>query len=385
MIFARFLSLMLSPRFLTVLALGATATGCFDSTTSNRAVVTVRWAAPVGNTCGTAGIASVHVRLTSLSGINTDLSGLVCDSYSQSVSVPGGTYSITVDGLDGTNQVITTGGPITVNAPNGLTTLAPIVTLGASTGGASAVAAAWTIAGQPASSACGALGLSTVKVLVLDKDKKTPIGSVTVACSAGQAVVSNLSPGSSYLEIDAMDASGAIVYGNNPVYGPFNIQSGVTTSFQTAFDLVPLSTQPAANTAVSLDWIFADNGTCASHNVDNVLVQVEDANGQIVVAMTDPDASKPCNMAAGTTKQRVIDMKSVNSTCIPPVDAKSLYICNITGTSVGLHVTTVDKQTGQYLYGGSMQVKQLVAGTHTAIQTPLSLSACGGANTCSHP
>ncbi len=298
--------------------------------------------------------------------------------------VPAGSSYLQLDGITTQNQstwgnatlygpfTVIGGATVAISKPIDLTLLQPV--------GGGSVAVSWTIYGQPAAQACAKFGVDHVTVSILDASQSQTLGGATVSCATGSATVSGLTGGNGYVQVDGASAAGQFNFGNAAVYGPIQVPGSGTLVVPAPIDLIDL------RATVSLDWQFADGGSCGSHNVSTVYVEIRDGANKVVVPMNDPYAAKPCNLSSADANDvRLIDMQFAKPTCAVPTGAKGLVICNILGSTIGVTLSTKDASTGAIAYGGSMQVKQIPPGTHTPIATPILLAPCSGSNPCTTP
>jgi len=264
------------------------------------------------------------------------------------------------------------GATVAISKPIDLTLLQPV--------GGGSVVVSWTIFGQSAAQACAKFGIDKITVSILDQSQTQTMGGATVTCSMGSATVSGLVGGSGFVQVDGASAAGQFNFGNAALYGPIQVPGSGSQVIPTSIDLIDL------RSTISLDWQFADGGTCGAHNVSTVYVEVRDGANKIVVPMNDPYAAKPCNLSAADANDvRLIDLQFAKPTCAVPTGAKGLVICNVLGATIGVTLSTKDASTGAIAYGGSMQVKQIPPGTHTPIATPVLLAPCSGQNPCTTP
>ncbi|MBI5609591.1 MAG: hypothetical protein HY902_12030 [Deltaproteobacteria bacterium] len=142
---------------------------------------------------------------------------------------------------------------------------------------------AWTVAGQPASSGCGAKGLVNVEALILDAAKAKILGKASAACTAGQVTVGNLpAAGGVWLQVDgytASDPAGSPCWGNDPLNGPFNLIANKIGQPDAPIDLVKLQGTPTGQGNVYVTWTVqgkpAASG-CGDFGITNVIVHVKD-------------------------------------------------------------------------------------------------------------
>lgn len=153
------------------------------------------------------------------------------------------------------------------------------------TTGNASIVLAWTVAGQPASSGCGAKGLVSVEALVLDAAKAKILGKASAACTAGQVTVSNLPANNGvWLQVDgyaASDPAGTPSWGNDPVNGPFNLIANKIVQPDAPIDLVKLQGggTPTGQGNVYVTWTVqgkpAASG-CGDFGINTVVVHVKD-------------------------------------------------------------------------------------------------------------
>ena len=361
------------------------SSGCIVNTsTSGMGTIEVQWSSAE---CNQFGVATVRVRSIASGFAEVSKGGIACDKGFATLVVNPGVHTVTIDGFSNGNTLVSQVaiGNLFVEA-NGVTTT-PIVGLnggGVQTGGgAGAIQVSWTIDGQSAQFACGQRSLTKVTVSILDASKSKVLASGEVACTAGGANLIDVPVGSVWLQLDASTADGSIIYGNANPYGPIQVTPSATMLVQTPIDMVDL------RATVSLDWQFADGGTCGQHGSQSVFVEISDTatGNKVVVPMNDPLAKKPCNIGASSSYEaRVIDMQFATPTCAIPPGAKGLVICGIRTSAIGVRISVLDAQQNAIFEGGSMTIKDIPAGQHTAITVPLYLSACDSVkNICGAP
>ena len=298
--------------------------------------------------------------------------------------VPPGTRYLQLDGITTQNKstwgnatlygpfTAVAGATVVVSKPIDLTLLQPV--------GGAGVVVSWTLFGQQPAQACAKFGIDSVAVSILNQAQTQTLGGTTVSCAAGSATVTGVPAGAGYVQLDGATAAGQYNYGNATLYGPIQVPASGSLILPAPIDLVDL------RSTVSLDWQFADGATCGAHNVSTVYVEVRDGANKIVVPMNDPYAAKPCNLSAADANDvRLIDLQFAKPTCAVPAGAKGLVLCNILGSTLGVTLSTKDASTGAIAYGGSMQIKQIPAGAHTPVATPLLLAPCSSKNPCTTP
>ncbi len=375
-------------RFATLLLTALTtvfSTGCIVNTsTSGMGTIEVQWAT---GDCNALGVASVRVRSVAAGFAEVAKGGIACDKGFTTLVVNPGVHTVTIDGFSNGNTLVT---QVSISnlfvEANGVTTT-PIVGLnggGVSTGGGKgAVQLSWTIDGQSPQVACAQRSLTKVTASILDSTKSKVLASGSVACSAGGANLVDVPVGTVYLQLDASTADGSIIYGNPTAFGPIQVSPSATMLVQTPIDIVDL------RAIISLDWQFSDGGTCGQHNSQSVFIEVSDTatGNKVVVPMNDPWAKKPCNIGPNSSYEaRVIDMQFATPTCAIPPGAKGLVICGIQTSAIGVRVSVLDANQNAIFEGGSMTIKDIPAGQHTAITVPLMLSACDSVkNVCGAP
>ncbi|MBM4345494.1 MAG: hypothetical protein FJ100_19145 [Deltaproteobacteria bacterium] len=247
---------------------------------------------------------------------------------------------------------------------------------GAASAGKGNVSVTWTVLGEAPASGCAKRGITDAQVRVLD-DKRAELASATVACTAGAATVAGVPAGSGYVQIDAVGPAAPASWGTVNLAGPFVLKDGQVVSPPKALDL-------GQRTVVSLDWAF-ESGSCTSHGVQTVFVEVRDGADKVVIPMNDAWAGKPCDLSAlSSYDARVLDFGFAQPNCAIPPGAKGLVVCNVTGDKIGLHLTGADSKL-KAVVGGSMQISPIVAGTHVALPVQLKLAPCSAGNPCKAP
>ncbi len=266
---------------------------------------------------------------------------------------------------------------LTAGTTTAVSTPIDLVLLGsAPVSGKGNVSVTWTVQGEAAATGCAKRGITDVQVRVLN-DKRAEQALATVACKDGAATVAGVPAGSGYVQIDAVGPAAPASWGTVNLAGPFVLKDGQVVSPPKALDL-------GQRTVVSLDWVF-ESGSCASHGIQTMFVEVRDGADKVVIPMNDPWAGKPCDLSAvASYDARVLDFGFAQPQCAIPPGAKGLVVCNVSGDKIGLHVTGADGKL-KAVVGGSMQIAPIVAGTHTALPVQLKLAACSASNPCKTP
>ncbi len=220
---------------------------------------------------------------------------------------------------------------------------------------------------------CQAHAVQKVVISILDETKKTVLASAAVSCGAGGANLIDVPEGRVMLQLDGVTADGAVTFGNDPLLGPLDVKAGIGIAIQNPIDLRDL------RGTVSLDWAFADGGTCGSHSTSTVYIELSDlaSGAKVVVPWNDPWAKKACDLGpTASYAARAVDMQFAEPSCSIPVDAKGLVICGVRTSTLGVRAFAVDKVTGNPTYGGTMIIKPVEMGKHTLVANPLLLSPC---------
>ncbi len=361
---------------LVAVALSALLSGCIVQSSSTDGVLEVRWSTqPV---CSQA--TSVRIRASRGTVLETEVNGIPCDRGIQALSVTPGIYTVSVEALDATGNVLSSATSTNLNVVGNNTTSTAVLQLGGGAGPGE-IQLSWSIAGEGASTGCGKFNLSKVIVSLLDQTQSEVVATAETNCTDGAINLTGVTPGSYYVQVDAATSKGALIWGNAQLTGPVTVASGTQLVLQNTINLVDL------RAVITLNWQFSDGATCAAKNTVNVLVEVRDGANKVVVPMSDPYAKKPCDLGPNSAYEaRVIDMQFATPTCTIPPGAKGLVICGITEKNIGIAVSALDQSTGQIYLGGSMKVENIPGGKHTAIATPLYLSSCNNSdNICAAP
>jgi hypothetical protein len=333
--------------------------------------------------CAKYGVQTIAISVLDGSGKQVISTGSVpCANGSAIISnVPSGSRMLQLDGLNAQGQLVVGNDPLTgpFQVTGGTqTVISPAVNL-VQLSGAGGLTLTWTVLGKAPATECAKYELTNVDVRVLDDQKTQVLASVQVPCKNGTATLSNIPAGARYIQLDGLGPQTADSYGNVLLAGPVQIMANNDAKLANAIDI-------GKRTVVSLDWAFADGGSCASHQIGSVLVEVRDAGDKVVVPMNDPFAVKPCSISASSTyAQRVVDMGFVQPMCAIPPGAKGLVICNIPGSTIGVTLSGANQPSGAIQFGGSMQVKQIPVGTHIPVATALLLAPCTAGNPCTAP
>jgi hypothetical protein len=364
-----------------IAAVALLAPGCIVTTNGGGfGTIEVQWAVPGG--CASQGIATVRVRTTRGSIVDAEISGISCQKGFQSLTVSPGVHIVTIEGISNGGSIIAAASINNVVVDANLTTTTPIAQL-TSQSALGTIQLSWTINGSSAVSACNAAGLSKVLITLFDSSKTKVVATGEANCSSAGANLIGVPSGTGYLQLDGLNANGTATFGNAALEGPIQVQAAATTFLDTPINLVALAS------VVSLDWQFQDGGTCGSHGSNQVLVEVSnlDNGAKVVVPMSDPDASKPCDIGQNSAYEaRTIDLQFSPATCVIPAGAKGLVICGITGSAIGVRISVVDAATNTILYGGSMTIEKIPVASHAPIAVPLYLAPCNTTdNICGAP
>ncbi len=359
--------------------LGSLMTGCVVTTSARSGILEVRW-----NTsdCATLDLASVRVTVIRDGVIEDSSSALLCTRGSVPFSVPPGLYTVEVEGFDSNAVLVTSTELSNVSVfDDDTTTTRKIPLMEVQTrSGAGAVSVNWTIFGKDPANGCKAHDIKTVTISLLNKSLTQVTAHATVPCNVAKATILNVPLGEAWVQLDATTNQGLTFFGNKNLYGPVLIQNSLEVIVPAPLDIVDL------RSSVAVQWQFKNAGTCLGNNVGDVLIEVRDGNDKVVVPVTATDARKPCEITDSTPlKARAIDLLYSEPTCTIPPGAKGLIICGITTGKIGVRMSTIDKSTGQILFGGSMEVLDIPAGTHTDLQTKVILSGCTAINKCVAP
>ncbi|GEM_PF-3454778 len=365
---------------LAILVLAAsTLSGCVVTQSARSGVLEVRWEVAA---CASSGVSSVRIKVRRGGFLEEDSGPLVCTKGFQSFSVEPGTYAVELTAKDTSGALISSADAGNLVVDPGKTTTTPVLPLVATrrnTSGGS-VTVGWTVLGQPANTGCAKADIKTVTISMLNPSKTQVVAHASVPCNVGQATVLNVPAGQTWVQLDGTTSQNLTFYGNLALFGPVTVQAGFDTKLTSTLDIGDL------RSSVGVQWQFANNNTCAGNNVSHVLIEVADSNKKVIIPVTAKDAKKPCEIDLNTPyAQRVVDLLFSEPTCKIPQGAKGLVICGITGTSIGVRVSALDATTGQILFGGSMEVLDIPAGTHTDLQTRVSLAPCSAQNKCASP
>lgn len=359
---------------LFTLATALVLSGCVVQSNGNTGVLEVNWTQSVCDLGST-----VRIRASRGGAIESEVTGVQCSRRSQSLFVPPGTYTVTIEAIGGNGSV---NGDVTatnLNVFSNQTTSTAQLSIAGN--GAGEIRLNWTIGGESATTGCAKAGLTTVIVSLLGPTGSTVLSTAQTDCVDGGINLTGVAPGSYRVQLDGATKSGVLTWGNAQLGAAFNVAPGMSVIVQNPIELVDL------RAAVSLNWQFSDSSTCKSKNVTWVLVEVRDGANKIVVPMSDISAKKPCDIGPNSEYDyRVIDMQFTKPTCTIPANAKGLIICGITGKQVTVSISTIDDFNGVLAFGGAMKIEAIPAATHTAISTPLYLSPCNNSNNiCAQP
>ncbi len=367
-------------RFMGLLALAALGQGCIVQTsTTGMGTLEVQWDTA---SCGPAGAATIEVQAVQGSFVAATKGGISCNKGSTTLVLDPGVYTINIRGFSNGGQAVTAVAVDDVLISANLESATPPISLtGGNIGGGGGggggkqgtVEISWTVGGKAAAAGCKAHGVDKVVISVLDETKKTVLASGTAACGEGGANLVKVPEGRVMVQLDGVAPDGAVTFGNDPLLGPLDVQAGLEIVVQNPIDLRDL------RGTVSLDWAFADGGTCGSHNTQTVYLELSDLStgAKVVVPWNDPWTKKACDLGPSSSyAARVVDMQFADPTCSIPPDAKGLVICGVRTGSLGVRAFAVDKVTGNPTYGGTMTIKPVEMGKHTLVANPLLLSPC---------
>jgi hypothetical protein len=261
---------------------GLGLSGCVVNAGSSRPVLDVQWQ-PAGGSCAALGASSVHISIDS-GGVAFADSTVPCDRLHQLIAVDEGIFTVQVDGISPSGAVVATTVPQSFTAragftqPTGLLSLQPVST------GTGNITASWTLLGESAASACAKRGIQTISLSVLDDAKAKILVTGQASCSAGSATITGIPPGTRWLQIDGLNAQGAVAFGNSPLTGPLDVTADTTTLISTPIDLMDLN---QTGGSIALAWTI--NGlppaqVCTQLGIQTVSVAVLDDQAAKTVA-----------------------------------------------------------------------------------------------------
>jgi hypothetical protein len=358
-----------------------TLSGCIVNTKTQSGILEVRWEI---STCKSEGIETVEVTVRR-NGIAEGTSGpQLCTKGFHAFAVSPGVYDVSLRAFDVSGEALATAGADQVIVNSNATSTTKVIGLQKQTRrtrtGGGAVVLSWTVMGEQASVGCAKHGISTVTVSVLNNKRTLVNAHTTLPCATGKVRLANIPAGPAYIQLDGTTTDKLTYHGNLELHGPLTIVAGADVVISKTLDIGDL------RSSIELQWQFANSNTCAGNNIDEVLIEVRDANDKVVVPITAADANKPCELDSGApTNLRVIDMMFSTPQCNVPAGAKGLVICGITSGRVGVHVSAKDKTTGQIVFGGSMELKGIPSGSHVKSPTKVSLATCTATNVCAKP
>ncbi|MSP91739.1 MAG: hypothetical protein EXR79_08040 [Myxococcales bacterium] len=299
------------PALTLIVLLAALATGCVvNAGSSRRGILEVRWAPPAGSTCASLGAATVRVRIERDGALYEERAGLPCTRGVETATVPEGVYSVRVEGISAAGTLVGAASPQAVSVLSGFTQTVT-VTLAAAAGvdpNAGAVAVAWTVLGDTAATGCAKHGIKTVMASVLDDQKAKILASVTVSCAAGHASIANVPPGSRFVQLDGVGASGKVEYGNLTLTGPIQVFANAVTDVQPAIDMARLQAAGAVAAAWTVHGLASIAG-CAKYGIKTVALSVlDEKKAKILATVTVPCADGQATVDNVAEGQRYVQL-----------------------------------------------------------------------------
>ncbi|MCO4761381.1 MAG: hypothetical protein KC502_07745 [Myxococcales bacterium] len=368
---------------IVAVALALMASGCVvQSNGGANGVLDVNWSAA---DCNALGASTVRIRAMRDGVQQTEVNNIECNRGVHSVFLPPGTYTIGIDALSPNGQKVGGGTTSNISVFMNQTTATetiPLVQGGGGVGtGNGELQVHWTIGSEAAVTGCAKVGLATVTVSLLGVSGSKVLSTASTACKDGGINMTGVAPGTYRVQLDGATAGGVLTWGNAQPTAPIVVAPGMSVIVKEPIAMVDL------RATISLDWQFSDSKSCFDKNTQSVLIEIRDGNNKVVVPMTDAFAKKPCAISSNSEySQRVIDLQFATPTCTIPAGAKGLVLCGITSKVIGVSVSTIDNSDGQIYFGGSMKIESIPAAKHTAITTPLFLSACNqSSNICAAP
>lgn len=364
--------------FILCLIVGSALSGCVVTTTPHDGILQVQWRTA---DCAAFGIAEVDIRVRRGGFLQDEALRLSCTRGFQSFVLPADDYTVDIDSFDVSGVSVATRQFPGIAVFRDRTTTTERVSLVDSVrqAGGGAITVGWTIYGKSAATACSAHGLKDVKISVFDKNFTSVLQFATVPCNAGKATLFNVQQGEAWVLLDGIGVDGLSFYGNKSAYGPLQVLNATEVIVPAPLEIVDI------RASASLQWQFANAGSCIGNNVGYMLIEVRDGNGKVIIPVTDKDAQKSCDIdAAISLKQRAIDLLFSEPDCTIPAQAKGLVICGITQGRIQVRASTVDATTGQIKFGGEMTI-DAPAATHTNMEVRMVLKPCSGSNPCASP
>jgi hypothetical protein len=147
------------------------------------------------STCEVAGVSEVEVDIGGVGGT------FACADEAATLTVPAGTYDLTLVGLDGAGDARFGGEATGVSVSGGSTTTVPTVTLGALP---ATVVVYWSfVNGQ----LCAANGVEEIEALLFDEDLVIQ-GELTAACNDATLTLEDIDAGTYTVDLSGRDTSG---------------------------------------------------------------------------------------------------------------------------------------------------------------------------------
>ena len=305
-------------------------TGCMVNNSSARCSVIVQWATGPGTTCAT--IASVNVVATRNGADYGTFTNGRCTDGAMTIQVGEGAYTLHVEAIGGDGSVVAASPAETITVQAYNTVQSDILVLApTSTVTGSSIQASWTVSGQAAATACGTNGLKTVVLSVYDATQTNVIGSTSVTCATGGAVVANLDPGTYYVLLDGYtpsDVTGHPSWGTPAFKGPYTLPANNDTTVG-PFDISPLGASAGVG-GLTFSWtVFGASPAagCAKYSLGKLNVTVLGSDQTTALATTQLDCKTGqasfSNVAAGPVYVRIDEAN--------PPDANAYGNVNLTG------------------------------------------------------
>ncbi len=267
---------------LALLAVALPLQGCIVDNGSSRGSILVYWDTPPGTSCNSMGIASVNVVVAHNGMPYGTFSKGACAAGAMTIEVVEGSYAVHVEGIAYDGTVIAVSPTVSVPALAYSTVSTAILELDPTTpvnNGLSSIQATWTIAGQSAISGCGANGVKTVVLSIIDASQTKVLATAQANCASGYATVGNLGSGTYYVQLDgytAGDASGQPSWGTPGLKGPLSLGANTDLTFNTPLDITKLGATTTVG-GLSLGWtVFgkAAASGCTTYSIDKLNVTV---------------------------------------------------------------------------------------------------------------
>jgi hypothetical protein len=218
------------------------------------------------DTCGDAGVDTIDAQVIDENGVA--IAGSATDCVAGLAVVEGirlGDHTLRVEAIDGNGNTRFTG-------ERALTGLQAGETLRLEALALTPALVDVTVNFSLGADSCADAGVDTVDVQV--KDGARVVAAQTVACIDQRAVFTDLEPGNYTARLDAVDGNGEVLFSADDVA---LVVDGADGEGGDDIDVVLTATRAL----VTIPFVFPDNARCADLGVDNVDVQVIDADGNV--------------------------------------------------------------------------------------------------------